>query len=238
MRLNKSFIVRRSAKGPRQILATYKLLSAYISHSIQKDHSSIWIAQREGRAKNGVDRTEPAIIKMLTMHQKKSDLSFSDYIQSLNIVPVAISYELDPCDGAKAKELYEKETHGSYEKAEHEDVSSIAKGITGEKGHVHVSFGTPLKGDFEDAEAVAKAVDQQIINNYKLHPTNFFAYKMLHGQDADRFSLDLAVEGDREVFREVEKHFQQRIEQLPVEHRDKALAIYANSISCKQQLMR
>jgi hypothetical protein len=233
MRLNKSFIVKRSLKGPRQMLAAYKQLSAYIRHSIEHDRSSIWIAQREGRAKDGIDSTEPAIIKMLTIAQDKSVESFADFVNRLHIVPIAISYEYDPCDGAKARELYEKATQGSYQKAEHEDLKSIALGITGTKGDVHVSFGKPLRGDFGDPEAVAAEVDRQIIANYVLHPTNFFAYKMLHGNYPD-LPCGAAHEAfDENKHRAIREKFIRRIEALPAEHRPNALAIYANPIVSK-----
>ncbi len=233
MRLNKSFIVKRSAKGPRQILAAYKNLSAYIRHSIEHDHSSIWIAQREGRAKDGVDVTEPAVIKMLTIAQDKATETFADFVNSLHIVPTAISYEYDPCDGAKARELYEKATQGSYQKAEHEDLKSIALGISGNKGDVHVSFGTPLRGEFAKPDDVAAEVDRQVISGYVLHPTNFFAYKILHGSYPD-----LACGAKREAFRETEhrlikEQFARRIDALPEVHRAYALAIYANPVVSK-----
>ncbi|MDG1773634.1 MAG: 1-acyl-sn-glycerol-3-phosphate acyltransferase [Oceanicoccus sp.] len=234
MRLNKSFIVKRSAKGPRQILAAYKMLSSYIRHSIEEDNNPIWIAQREGRAKDGNDRTEPAIIKMLAMSQQKQTESLSDYINKLHIVPVSISYELDPCDGAKAKELYETATHGEYQKDEHEDVESIAKGIAGNKGNVHVSFGVPLEGEFDNADAVADAIDRQVVGNYVLHSSNFFAYKLLHGHypegvhssDHQTFSAQDLAAG--------EAAFSARINALPAEHREFALGIYANTIDRKK----
>lgn len=233
MRINKSFIVRRSAKGPRQILAAYKLLSRYIRHSIEEDCNPIWIAQREGRAKDGNDRTEPAIIKMLAMSQNKKTESFSDYINALHIVPVAISYELDPCDAAKAKELYETAINGSYVKGEDEDVASIALGISGDKGRVHVSFGKPLAGDFDTPEQVAAAIDRQVIGNYHLHPSNFYAYKMLHGHfpDSDLLASDLA-----RVVAEDSRHeqaFAHRINAIGTQYRDYILQIYANSINQK-----
>ncbi len=233
MRLNKSFIVRRSAKGPRQMLATFKNLSAYIRHSIEQDRSSIWIAQREGRAKDGVDRTEPAIIKMLTMAQDKGSESFSDFVNRLHIVPIAISYEYDPCDGAKACELHEKATQGSYQKAAHEDLKSIALGISGTKGDVHVSFGRPINGEFADADAVAAAIDKQILDLYVLHPTNFFAYQRLHGSLP---ALPCGVEQkpfDVKEYAHIEKIFTDRINAMPAQHRPYALAIYANPIVSK-----
>lgn len=233
MRLNKSFIVKRSARGPRQMLAAYKTLSAYIRYSMDHDGSSIWIAQREGRAKDGIDRTEPAVIKMLTMAQDKGTESFGDFVNRLRIVPLAISYEYDPCDGAKARELYEKAEQGSYQKAEHEDLKSIALGISGTKGDVHVSFGVPLQGEFDSPDAVAAAVDAQIIAAYVLHPTNFFAYKMLYGAYPD---LPCGASGeafDESHHLRVRHTFEQRIAAIPAPHRPYALAIYANPVVSK-----
>ena len=233
MRLNKSFIVKRSAKGPRAMLAAYKQLSGYIRHSLEVDRNPIWIAQREGRAKDGLDRTEPAIIKMLTMAQNKAEESFADYVRRLQIVPVAISYEFDPCDGAKAQELYVRATTGRYEKAEHEDLRSIGLGIAGSKGDVHVSFGKPLADDYADADAVAAAVDRQVIDCYVLHPTNFFAYQLLHGSAP---ALPCGAEGQpfvAEQHRQIEEKFAVRINALPAAHRPYALAIYANPIVSK-----
>lgn len=232
MRINKSFIVKRSAKGPRQILAAYKILSAYIRHSIEVDRCPIWIAQREGRAKDGNDRTEPAIIKMLAMSQDKKSETFSDYINALRIVPVSISYELDPCDAAKANELYRVATEGRYEKSEHEDVASIATGISGQKGAVHVAFGTPLQGEFAGADAVAEAVDRQVIANYKLHPSNLFAYRMLRGAEPDLPDLP---EQQPDMARR-ERTFQERINSMPESQRPLALGIYANIIEQKLKL--
>lgn len=233
MRLNKSFIVKRSAKGPRAMLAAYKQLSGYIRHSIEVDNNPIWIAQREGRAKDGLDRTEPAIIKMLTMAQDKAAESFSDYVSRLHIVPVAISYELDPCDAAKAQELYVRATTGGYEKAEHEDLRSIGLGIAGTKGDVHVSFGEPLRAEFADADAVAAAIDRQVIDGYVLHPTNFFAYLQLYGEAPD---LPCGADGSRFVpdqHRDIGQRFAERMAALPAEHQPYALAIYANPIVSK-----
>ena len=234
MRLNKSFIVRRSAKGPRQILAAYKMLSSYIRHSIEQDNNPIWIAQREGRAKDGNDRTEPAIIKMLAMSQQKQTESLSGYINKLHIVPVSISYELDPCDGAKAKELYETAIHGEYKKDEHEDVESIAKGIAGNKGNVHVSFGTPLEGEFENTDAVAEAIDQQVVNNYVLHPSNFFAYKLLHGHYPDGVHSSHHQTFSAQALAAGEAAFSERINALPAKYKEFVLGIYANTIDRKK----
>jgi len=233
MRLNKSFIVKRSVSGPRELLSASKTLANYIQHSILEEHSPVWIAQREGRAKDGVDRTERVIIKMLSMSRDKQRQQFGEHIRSLGIVPVAISYELDPCDAMKARELFQRSTEGRYEKGEQEDVASIAQGIAGDKGRVHVSFGTPLSGEGLDTpEAVAAEVDRQIISEYCLHPTNVYAYRRLYGAQAP-VPLDLYLEdGDCS-----EAAFDARIDAMPKTHRSHALGIYANAVVSKLALV-
>lgn len=224
MRLNKSFIVRRSARGPRQMLAAFRQLANYIRFSLLEERSSIWIAQREGRAKDGNDATEAAVIKMIGMAQQKPEESFSDYINKLNIVPVSISYEWDPLDAAKAQELVRVERDGAYLKAEHEDLKSIAIGILGNKGDVHVSFGAPLRGEFSDAARVAAILDEAIIDQYRLHASNILAYKRLYNDDSWR-SLDAPDICDADV-----ADFDQRFESIPPEYRVKAMEIYANPV--------
>ncbi len=231
MRLNKSFIVKRSVSGPRELLAASKTLSNYIQHSLQKENAPIWIAQREGRAKDGVDRTEPVIVKMLSMSRDKHVQEFSEHIRALKIVPVAISYELDPCDAMKARELHLRETEGQYEKAAQEDVASIAQGISGSKGRVHVTFGTPLGAGLETPEAVARAVDEQVIRGYCLHPTNLYAYRRLYGDSAPLPQDILLEEGDC-----TEAAFAARIDAMPDAHRHYALGIYANAVVGKLAL--
>ena len=133
MRLNKSFIVKRSLHG-REKLKASRQLSAYIHHCIDNGEN-VWIAQREGRAKDGIDKTDTAIIKMLHMADREADksISLAESINSLHIVPVAISYEFDPCDAAKAQELLAIETTGKFEKDEDSDVRSILNGMIGKK---------------------------------------------------------------------------------------------------------
>jgi Acyltransferase len=228
MRLNKSFIVKRSVSGPRELLAASKNLARYIQHSLQEENAPIWIAQREGRAKDGLDRTEPAVIKMLGMSRDKANQSFGEHIASLGIVPVSISYELDPCDALKANELHELASTGSYEKGAQEDVASIGKGIAGNKGQVHVSFGSPLGGNFDNANEVAAEIDRQVIEQYCLHPTNLFAYDMLYGEHAPRPENLYLEDGDCNL-----EEFEQRISALPEAHRPYALAIYANAVVSK-----
>jgi glycerol-3-phosphate O-acyltransferase len=175
MRLNKSFIVHRSLKG-REVLKSLDLLSRYIHHCIAGGQS-VWIAQREGRAKDGVDETEPALIKMLAMGQRQVPLRES--LAQLNLVPVAISYEFDACDELKAEELYQLEAKGEFTKTDQSDIHSIVTGIIGKKGHVHVGFGEELSIATDDPDEVAAMIDAQILKNYRLHDTNFLALRLL-----------------------------------------------------------
>ena len=212
MRLNKSFIVKRSVKGPREMMKAFNELSAYIAHSLTEGHS-IWIAQKEGRAKDGDDKTDPAILKMFYMAGKQQKRSFAEYMQSLNIVPVAISYEFDPGDEAKARELVERAQSGSYEKGEFEDIDSIVAGIVGGKGRVHVSLGKPLSGDYESPEELAQAIDQAIHSQYRLFPSNLLAAGQADGVTADE-----------------RQRFEARLALMPSELRDTVRAMYAKPV--------
>lgn len=214
MRLNKSFIVKRSAKGPREMMKALGTLSSYIKHSLDSGNS-IWIAQKEGRAKDGNDFTDPAILKMFHVEGRKQKIEFSQYIQSLRIVPVSISYENDPCDISKALELHQLETHGRYEKGEFEDIESIIQGIVGEKGRVHVAFGDVIDGEFDSPEALAEEIDRQIHENYRLYPIN-----------------ELAA-GQEDVAQEVKERLSRKLSQLPEGAKSHLLASYANPLKNK-----
>ncbi len=174
MKLNKSFIVKRSAKAPREMLTAFSQLSSYILH-LQDEHHSIWIAQKEGRAKDGDDKTDPAILKMFYMEGRKHKENFADYIAKLHIVPVAISYENDPLDLIKAKEIYQKETDGAYIKTEFEDIDNIIKGIVGNKRKIHIAFGDVIDDSFTTPNELAAEIDRQIYQNYHLFPINYIA---------------------------------------------------------------
>ena len=212
MRLNKSFIVKRSVKGPREMMKAFNELSAYIAHSLGDGHS-IWIAQKEGRAKDGDDKTDPAILKMFYMAGKQQKRGFAEYMQSLNIVPVAISYEFDPGDEAKARELVERAQSGSYEKGEFEDIDSIVAGIVGFKGRVHVSLGKPLSGDYDSPEELAQAIDQAIHSQYRLFPSNLLAAGQADGVTAEE-----------------RQRFEARLALMPSELRETVRAMYAKPV--------
>lgn len=189
MKLNKSFLVRRNMTSPREMRDAYMTLSGFINHSIDTNHS-IWIAQREGRAKDGIDVTDPAIIKMFYMSKKKSGLSFDEALSRLHIVPVSISYEYDPCDTDKARELEIRGRTGAYQKAEGEDTEQIMKGLTGFKGHVHVHFGEPIKDAPNNPKALAARIDHEMHANYHLHASNLVAYNMREEQSGEPVTLE------------------------------------------------
>ncbi|MBE0463340.1 MAG: 1-acyl-sn-glycerol-3-phosphate acyltransferase [Halomonadaceae bacterium] len=227
MRLNKSFIVPRSARGKRAMLAAYQQLSAYIRHSITGDNHSIWMAQREGRAKNGIDRTDPAIIKMLTMAKRNAerDMVFGDAVAELKLVPVSISYEYDPCDLQKAQELHDIANQGSYAKSEFEDIRSIVSGITGEKGRVQLRFGTPVGADMATPDEVAAEIDRQVIGGYRLYPSHYLALEAL-GEAPELVARKTITRQDRE-------RFKARMESIPENLRPYWLAQYANPVKHK-----
>ncbi len=227
MRLNKSFIVNRSATARREKLAALKQLSAYIHHTLKVDNQSIWIAQREGRAKDGIDTTETALLKMLVLNKPRQQ-SFSDAIAELPIIPVSISYEWDPCDVAKARELCALETQGSYIKAEHEDIDSIYQGIVGEKGHIEVVFGDELTEPYSDAGAAAAAIDQQIRTNYRLQASHLIAYEQLYGDNS-------AIQAWKQAWSDVDwttkrGQLQKRLSNLSAEQKRIMLSAYANPV--------
>lgn len=232
MRLNKCFIVNRSAKAPREKLKAAKHLSAYIHHSIVNEDSSIWIAQREGRAKDGFDKTNSAVLGMITLNKPKTQ-ELSEYVKELRIVPVSISYELDPCDAAKARELYHQRTLGSYQKEEHEDVKSIAMGIAGKKGHVHLAFGSVLDHHYDDTDQIVADIDHQIVANYVLHATNCIAYEILHGVVPAVNYTEKNIPYEPTALAEKKAEFIARMDKIPAEQREIALAIYANPVVSK-----
>ncbi|WP_158770808.1 1-acyl-sn-glycerol-3-phosphate acyltransferase [Paraglaciecola sp. L1A13] len=221
IRLNKCFIVHRSAKDRREKLADAKLLSEYIFHTLKNDAQHIWIAQREGRAKDGIDATNPAIVSMLSLNKPKEQ-PFSDYIRSLRIVPVSISYEFDPCDLSKAKELYTTEVEGSYDKADSEDIRSIVDGMVGYKGRVHVSFGQILDSEFENAKGVAEQIDGQIKHNYRRFPSADAALQMLEGKESVKDDLFSQQQIDA-----AKTHLASRLCDESPEIKKKVLSMYA-----------
>ncbi|WP_374978910.1 1-acyl-sn-glycerol-3-phosphate acyltransferase [Pseudomonas solani] len=228
MRLNKSFIVHRNLAGRREKLAAFQLLSAYINHSIRVDAQSIWIAQAEGRAKDGDDRTDSAILKMF--HMSRKDEPFAAVIHDLHVVPVSISYEYDPCDLAKARELYIRATTGGYEKAPGEDDTSIALGITGYKGRVHIAFNDEIREDIADAKLLAAEMDRRILGGYRLFPVHYLAYAMWSERDPELAVPTLeSLFGTDEIAR-ARAEWQKRLNACPEEQRPWLVLQYATPV--------
>lgn len=186
VRLNKSFIVKRNIPKQEMLEASRKL-SSYIDHALKVKKQSVWIAQREGRSKDGNDKTNPGLLKMFGLCAEGRLL---DHLMSLNITPISISYELDPCDGLKIPELKAKSKGEEYVKGEGEDNLHMELGMNGKKGRTHVAFCGPIndriaafshiKNKNELLKAVAEVINHEIYRNYKLWESNYIAYDLLH----------------------------------------------------------
>lgn len=222
-RCNKLISMSRGGT-PRAFYNSLHHLSEYIHQLIVEEHQSIWIAQKNGRAKDGIDSTAPAIIKMLTLGSDKPPL---EALSDLHLVPMSISYEWDPCDAMKANELF-LSRQGKYTKAPNEDLTSVVTGIVGHKGMVHLHIGAPLTpaeltpADGEDLfEHVASVLDGHIQHSYRLMPSNYAAYDMLHGTTRFRRRYTPATT----------QQLQQRQSQLPNDdRRHLLLQSYANPV--------
>ncbi|MGE0625956.1 MAG: 1-acyl-sn-glycerol-3-phosphate acyltransferase [Pseudomonadales bacterium] len=226
MRLNKSFVIERSVTGKRALYRALTRTSQYIQHVLNAGHS-VWIAQREGRSKDGFDRTDPALLKMLALAWRQDSEAFGDLLERINLVPVAISYELDPCDRLKAHELAVLEREGSYRKAPNEDLTSIIHGLTGYKGRVHVHFGQPVRGDFADSDALAAALDVQIVQGLKVFPTQAAAAREL---------AFTPIPATPDWLPEVRSAYEQRLTECPTAERPFLLAGYGNLIRNRLEL--
>ena len=225
MRLNKSFVIERSVTGAKAVYRALNRTSAFIRASLEAAES-VWIAQREGRAKDGLDRTDPALIKMLTLAWREEVEEPGGLCACINVVPVAITYELDPCALRKARELCITDLHGKYDKPDGEDLSSIVEGMLGFKGRVHLHFGPPLEGGFDSPEALADAIDREIVEGLKVFPTHVEAARRL-GDEAlpDTVPLDARVQAA----------FQEQISACPIAQHPYFFQQYANLIRNKRR---
>jgi Acyltransferase len=188
-KLNGAVTVKRSL-SLRDKFHESKRLSAYFVNTIIKNNRSMWVAQKSGRAKDGMDITSPSIIKMLHMSQKENGMDLKTLLEKCKIVPVAISYEFDPCDINKGRELLKKSLKGAYKKKKYEDLIQILKGLKRYKGKVHLHIGKPLKAEYSDQIEVANEIDRQIHLGYKLWTSNYIAYDLLDpsGRFSDKYS--------------------------------------------------
>ena len=227
-RLNKSFIIQRSGGTKKEIYSGLSLASKFIYQSIFRDNTSVWIAQKQGRAKDGVDATDPAMLKMIHLTERKLQ-SEASYFNSLKVVSVSISYEYDPNDKLKAKELDFSQSNSEYVKEKDEDLKSIANGIIGIKGNVSLNLSEPMKfAEADDYQMISNKITQSIISSYKLHASNYAACNLL-GID---FTKDLC---SSEEIAEAEKELNQRVKSLEIGARSKLLEQYANPVIRKIQ---
>lgn len=244
VRINKSFIVERSV-SLRQMLLSSKRLSDYMHLVIAQKHDNVWIAQREGRAKDSNDRTQESIIKMMVMG---GEGTLVERLKGLHIVPLAISYEYDPCDFLKAQEFQLKRDIADWKKGPMDDVVSMQTGIMGYKGHIHYDAAPCIdawldtldpdmpKADF--FKAVATHIDEEVFRRYRLYPSNYVALDELEGTTAhaDRYTAEQKAQFDGYIAQQMAKI------QLPDKDeaflRERLLTMYANPARNQEQLLK
>lgn len=236
-RLNRNFLVKRGL-GPREMLRSSQVLSNYIKYLLLEEGRSVWMAQREGRTKDGSDHTQQGVLKMLGM--AKGDLSLTAYFQKLKIVPVAISYEFDPTDILKMPEIMAKRMKETYVKSANEDFNSIMQGAMGNKGRIHISAGKVLGEETfrgieeetssvnEQLKAIASKIDDAVYRNYKLWPANYIAYDLV--KNSRRYS-DKYSEKEKRQF---ERRISRRIDIKNPLELNSYLLMYANPVINKE----
>ena len=235
VRVNKSFIVQRSL-SMREMLESSRRMSSYMHYAINEKQQSIWIAQREGRAKDSNDRTQESVLKMMAMGGEGTP---TERLKSLNIAPLSISYEYDPCDYLKAQEFQQKRDNPDFKKSREDDLKNMQTGIFGYKGQVHYQvapcinewideMSTLPKGEF--FSAVAQRMDADIFRNYRLYPGNYVAVDLLEG--STRFASHYTEEQKQQF----EKYVQSRIALVELPNpdtaylRERILEMYANPV--------
>ncbi|OIV42682.1 1-acyl-sn-glycerol-3-phosphate acyltransferase [Flavobacterium johnsoniae] len=231
-KLNRNFLVLRGLT-PREMLQSSKLLAEYMGQLLLRENRSVWIAQREGRTKDGNDETNPGVLKMIGMGSDEENLM--DYFKKLKIVPVSISYEYDPTDVLKMPQLMAEANNEVYVKDKNEDFMTILSGIMGTKKRIHISVGDVLDTEIDkivaendnvnkQVQALAQVIDDSILTNYQLWPTNFIAYDILN--ETTRFS-HLYKESEKSLF---ERRLEMRIGSDNPVTRQGFLAMYANPV--------
>jgi len=238
-KVNRMFTVYRGGNN-KEFLNNSHLLSSYIRHTIENKKHSLWIAQRNGRTKDGHDKTEPALLKMLNMSGDRHE--FYKNLSSLNIVPMAVSYEYEPCCVSKINELY-LSLNSKYIKQDDEDMKSMIAGITEPKGRIHISLGQPVNAELDELDKIhnynekisklTEKIDQQIYTNYKLWSNNYIASDLLNNdskyieyysqdekvtfQNYLNQQLNILVDGDKKIL----KFILLKIYSTPVANKEK-----------------
>ncbi len=231
-RLNRNFLVQRGL-SPREMLQSSKLLSEYISKLLQHENRSVWIAQREGRTKDGNDATNPGVLKMLSMASNEENLM--DYFKKIKIVPVSISYEYDPTDFLKMPQLLAEAKQEIYIKEKNEDFINLMSGVMGQKKRIHIHVGDVLEHELDSIlglhensnkqiQALAQVIDDSILSNYHLWPTNYIAYDILNKTTTYQH---LYTENEKSLF---ERRLELRIDHSNPMALQGFLAMYANPV--------
>ena len=236
--LNKCFAVLRSVKSPRAMVAAMRVQSAYIRHIKHNLNSSVWIAQREGRSKDNTDRTNPALLKMLSLAKPK-EMDTADYIKSLHIVPVSLSYEWDPCDIQKAQQCLASKT-GDYQKTGLQDLESIELGLTGNKGLIQctfdVNFNQTISPDINMNDLAAE-IDRAIHRQYRLFPVNIVAWQQINPTESSQLLHSTAVrnacshELNPDILHEARTSLSLRLNQHNEILRQQVIRAYAQPVS-------
>ena len=208
-------------------------MSEYIGQLLLRENRSVWIAQREGRTKDGNDATHSGVLKMLGMGSDEKNLI--DYFKKIKIVPVSISYEYDPTDALKMPQLMAEANAEKYIKEKNEDFITLISGIIGQKKRIHIHVGDVLNSELDDIatefdnnnkqiQALAQVIDDSILQSYKLWPTNYIAYDLLH--KTDKFK-SLYTENEKSLF---ERRLEMRIDESNLQIVESFLAMYANPV--------
>ena len=236
-KLNRNFLVQRGL-APRELLESSKLMSEYIGQLLLRENRSVWIAQREGRTKDGNDATHSGVLKMLAMGSDEANLM--DYFKKIKIVPVSISYEYDPTDALKMPQLIAEAKNEIYIKEKNEDFITLLSGIIGQKKHIHIHVGDILDKELDkisaefdnknnQIQALAQVIDDSILQSYKLWPTNYIAYDLLN--KSNKYS-HLYTEDEKSLF---ERRLEMKIDEDNPQMVESFLAMYANPVVNKSK---
>lgn len=231
-KLNRNFLVQRGLT-PREMLLSSKLLAEYMAQSLLHENRSVWIAQREGRTKDGNDATNPGVLKMIAMGSDEANLM--DYFKKIKIVPVSISYEYDPTDALKMPQLIAEANNEIYIKEKNEDFKTLLSGIIGQKKRIHIHVGDVLDTQIDEIKAnydssnkqilaLAQLIDDSILANYKLWPTNHIAYDIVNNSTAHSH---LYTQNEKLLF---ERRLEMRIDHEHEVAKQSFLDMYANPV--------
>ena len=236
-KMNRNFLVQRGL-SPRELLQSSKLLAEYIGQLLLRENRSVWIAQREGRTKDGNDATHPGVLKMLAMGSDENNLM--NYFKKIKIVPVSISYEYDPTDALKMPQLMAEANNEVYVKDKNEDFTTLLSGIMGQKKRIHIHVGKVLDteldqiaSEFDNSnkqiQALAQTIDESILKSYKLWPTNYIAFDILNNTNEH---AHLYTENEKSLF---ERRLDMKIDNSNPIELQSFLAMYANPVVNKMK---